>query len=74
MRVKLYLQMMHLKDFRKKWHWIKEQTFHKEMRGTGSAASIVGHEARIISTLHWLHLKQLQLSDKVFQRNGACLP
>lgn len=55
-------------------NWRKEPTFHKQMCGTGSTASIISNEARIVSTLQWLHLKQLQFRDIIFQRDGAWVP
>lgn len=76
MRVRLYLQMKHEKILLLllNGYWRRERTFHEEVCGTGSAASIIGHEARIVPTLQWLHLQELHLGDKVFQRNDACLP
>ena len=41
------------------------------MCATGSTASIVRHEAGVVPTLQWLHLKQLQFRDKIFQRDAA---
>lgn len=39
------------RNFKRHMRGRTEQTFHKQMRGTGGAACVIGHEARVVSAL-----------------------